>query len=199
MPKIQITADDMRRYYQRHLDDKFTEHDQAQFRVIKVGIKQTGGREQAKAKAEDLRTRAARGEDFADLAGSFNDDPYLKRTKGDPTGSGGWIDRGAYANTKLEEAVWKLNPEQVTNLVENGDAFYLAKLERRKAGRVRNFDEDAVQQQIRKTLEAEQFNALRSREEDRLRKNAIVFPDPPNYGTALEMAMQKYPEWANGK
>jgi parvulin-like peptidyl-prolyl isomerase len=189
----------MRQYYQRHLGDQFTDRDQAQFRVIKIGFKQTGTREQAKAKAEDVRARAARGEDFAELAASFNDDPYLKRTKGDPTGNGGWIDRGAYATTKLEEAIWKINPEQVTGLVETSDALFIGKLERKKGGRVRSFDEDAVQQQIRKTLEAEQFSALKTRAEDRLRKDAIVSPDPPNFAPALEMAVQMYPHWANGK
>lgn len=205
-PKIQVSADDMRRYYQKHLTDQFTERDQAQFRVIKVGVRQAGSRDAARSKAEDLRTRAARGEDFSQLAADFNDDPYLKKTKGDPTGNaastgsgqGGWIDRGSFANAKLEEAVWKLQPEQVSELVESNDGYYFAKLERKKGGRQQSFDEDAVQLKIRKTLEAEQFSALRDQAERRLRQNAIVFPDPPNLAPALEMATQMYPQWAAG-
>jgi hypothetical protein len=106
------------------------------------------------------------------------------------------MDRGSFANAQLEDAVWKLNPEQVSDLVEAPDGYYFAKLERKKGGRVRSFDEDAVQREIRKTLESEQFNALRTRAAERLRQNAIVYPDPPNFAPALEMAMQMYPQWA---
>jgi predicted signal transduction protein with EAL and GGDEF domain len=49
-PRLQVTADDMRAYYQHHLNDIFTQRSQAQFRVIKIDFKRTGGREQALAK-----------------------------------------------------------------------------------------------------------------------------------------------------
>jgi len=198
-PKIQVTADDMRQYYRQHLNDRFTERAQAQFRVIKIDFKRTGGREQALAKANDLQARAARGEDFAELAGSINDDPFLMKSKGDVTGSGGWMDRGAYANQKVEQAVWNMRPGDVSPVIESGNAFYIAKLEQKRTGRTQSFDEEAVQSAIRQTLEGEQFNAARERAIAQLSKMAIVTPDPPNLQPVFEMAMQKYREWAAEK
>ena len=45
MPRVQITADDIRRYYQRNQNSLFTEQAAAQFRVIKIDFKRTGSRE----------------------------------------------------------------------------------------------------------------------------------------------------------
>ena len=80
--------------------------------------------------------------------------------------------------------------------MQAGDAFYIAKLEGRKTGRVRPFEEDAVQEQIKKALQGEMLQALRSREREMLMRDAIVYPYPPAYDVVLEMAMQKYPDWA---
>jgi hypothetical protein len=85
-PKVQVRAEDMRAYYDKHQADQFTERAQAQFRVIKIGFRQTGGRDQAKKKIDDLHRRAVEGEDFAELAGNFNDDPYLMRLHGAVSG-----------------------------------------------------------------------------------------------------------------
>jgi parvulin-like peptidyl-prolyl isomerase len=167
--------------------------------VIKIGFKESGGREEAAAKAKAVRDRSVKGEDFALLAGSANTDARLARNGGDPTGDGSFIDRGAFANQKLEEAIWAVQPGQLTPVVESPDAYYVAKLEEKKAGRIKPFDDEEVQAQIRKNLEAEQFGALRDRVVNQLMKNAIVFPEPPRYEPALEMAMQRYPVWAGKK
>ena len=193
MPRAQVRADEMRRYYNQNVNTLFTEHGQAQFRVIKVDAAKTGGADPARAKIENLRERAARGEDFAEMARAVNDDPHLMRVGGDV----GFVQRGAFAVEPLEEAVWKLpEPGQVTEVVQVGNAFYIAKLEQRKAGRVRPFEEDAVQAQIRKALQGEMLASLRTRERELLMRDAIVYPYPPLYDVVLEMAMQKYPDWA---
>lgn len=193
LPRAQVRADEMRRYYNQHLGTLFTEHPQAQFRVIKIDAAKTGGAEPAQAKIENLRERAARGEDFAELARTVNDDPHLMRQAGDV----GWVQQGAFAIEPLEQAVWSLpEPGRVTPVARVGDAFYIARLEGRKPGRVRPFEEDAVQAQIRKALQGEMLQSLRAREREMLMRDAIVYPYPPLYDVVLEMAMQKYPEWA---
>jgi parvulin-like peptidyl-prolyl isomerase len=193
LPRAQVRADEMRRYYNQNLSALFTEHAQAQFRVIKIDAAKTGGAQPAQAKIENLQQRAAGGEDFAELARTVNDDPHLMRQAGDV----GWVQQGAFAIEPLEEAVWKLGePGQVTPVVRVGESFYIAKLEGRKPGRVRPFEEDAVQAQIRKALQGEMLASLRAREREMLMRDAIVYPYPPAYDVVLEMAMQKYPEWA---
>ena len=139
--------------------------------------------------------RAATRRDFATLAGSMNDDAFLQKNKGDVTaGSGRWIDRGSYANQKVEDAVFALNNGEVSEPIEAGDAFFIVKLEQKRAGRQRSFDEEAVQAKIRENLTSEQVATLRQQPE-RMMKNAVIVPENPNIQPVVEMAMQRYREW----
>jgi parvulin-like peptidyl-prolyl isomerase len=191
-PRAQVRAEDMRRYYNQNVKTRFTEPDQAQFRLIKVDVRKTGGLEQAREKITNLRQRATRGEDFTEMARTINDDPNLMRSAGDV----GWIHRGAYALDAVEEAVWKVQPGEVSEIVQVGEAFYLAKLENRKMGRVRGFDEDAVQKEVQEALRREMLDSLRRQQQEALIADAIVHPDPPVTDVVLEMAMRNYPAWA---
>ena len=139
-PKVQVTAEDMRRYYDQHLNTEFSESDQAQFRVIKISGRNMGSRELAVDKAKELHDKALQmsDEEFGKLAGSINHDPALMKSAGRIGGGDGWVQRGSFAVQKVEDEVWKLQPGQVTDVVEVGnDSFYIARLESRKTGRVR--------------------------------------------------------------
>lgn len=192
-PKAQVRADDMRRYYNQNLKTEFTQLDEAQFRVIKIDIAKTGGEPQAQDKIGNLHQRAKRGEDFSALAASMNDDPMLMRAAGEV----GWVQRGAYKLEALEAAVWKIQPGEVTEVIRIGDAFYIAKLENRKVGRVQPFEEQAVQEKITEALRTPQIVAMRSAQQQVLLKDAIIYPDPPDFAPVLEMAMQRYAQWAS--
>jgi hypothetical protein len=196
-PKVQVTAEDMRRYYDQHMKTEFTESDQARFRLIKISAKNMGGRSEAMDKIKDLHDRAARGEDFEKLAGSINHDPGLMKSAGRVGGAEGWVQRGAFAIPKVEEAVWKLQPGQVTDVIEVGsDSFYIARLEDRKLGRVRPFEEEDVQKQILDTLRKTQVAARREQMQAKLMANAVIYPYPPVLDPVVEIAMQRYPQWA---
>jgi parvulin-like peptidyl-prolyl isomerase len=195
IPRIQVTADDMRRYYQLNQNKEFTDQDQVQFRLIKVDPRKSGGKEKAIDKIQDMRKRAEAGEDFASLAAS-NDDPTLMKSGGKVGGADGWIQKGAFALEKVENAVFKLQPGQVTDIVEENGNYYLAKLEQRKVGRVMPFEEEAVQDKIRSTLRKAQFQSLREQVQENLRKNAVIRVDNAMMNTAIDMAMQNYPSWA---
>lgn len=198
LPKIQITANDLRRFYDRNLASRFSEPEAAFFRVIKIGAQQMGGMQPAKDKIEQIRERAVRGADFAQLASEVNHDPVLKRNRGAIGPEGEGIQRGSYRLEAVEQAVWKLEPGEVTPPIQIGQDFYIAKLETKKAGRVIPFDEPSVQAQIHEALRAEQLDALRGRLIKRLEDNAIIHPKPPHYQPALEMAIQQYPRWRGG-
>ena len=194
-PRVQVNADDMRRYYDRHLDREFSTRPGAQFRLIKVDIRKIGDRAQAEQKARELAARARGGEDFAVIARDYNDDARLRGNGGEV----GMIDKGAFALTQVEDAVWKLAPGEVTDPVEEKNAFYIAKLEQKSEGRVQSFDEEAVQDKIRAPLGAEQFAELRDRQRDQLLEGAVVNPYPPKVEPLVDIVMQKYPYWAMAK
>jgi parvulin-like peptidyl-prolyl isomerase len=193
IPRVVVTPTDMRRYYDSNIA-QFSERPQAQFRVIKFDPKKSGSKDEAKKLAAQTLDRARKGEDFASLAAKYNADDYLARKQGDV----GWVERGAYANEKLEQAVWKLKPGQTTDVVEFNDAYYIAHLENLKTGHVSSFDDPDVQSAVKRTLTTEQIKELQNKDYKRLLGQAMVVPDvdlrrlvPP----VLDMAMQKYPIW----
>ncbi|MBV8782389.1 MAG: peptidylprolyl isomerase [Phycisphaerae bacterium] len=197
-PKVQITAQDMRDFYAKHQADLFSDRDQAKFRVIKITFAASGGQQQALDKINSIRDRINKGEDFAKVAAVTNDDPKLLASSGD-VGYGDWVQRGAYASQPIEDAVWKLQPGQMTPVIELPNGYAIAKLEQKQVGGSHGFGQPEVQAMIRRALEAEQFNALRDKALANLRAEAIIFPDPPHYEPAVEMAMQMYPVWAKKK
>jgi parvulin-like peptidyl-prolyl isomerase len=195
-PKVQVTAADMREFYAGHEDQLFTQRAEAKFSLMKISFDASGGREQALAKITALRQRVLNGEDFSKIAGSINDDAALLTSKGD-AGFGDWIERGAFANEKVEQAVWQLKPGEITPVVEGPNAFFIAKMVERKEGKTQSFEDATVQALIRRALEAEQFNALRDTVIGNLTRQAIFYPEPgnENLGPVVEMAMQMYPIW----
>jgi parvulin-like peptidyl-prolyl isomerase len=192
-PRVQVSPAEMRKYYDDHINS-FSERAQAQFRVIKFDFKKIGSKEEARKLAQQTLQSARAGEDFASLAAKYNSDDYLARQKGDV----GWVERGAYANEKLEQAVWKIKPGQITDIVETPDAFYIAKLENLKTDNTKSFDDPDVQEAIHKTLFEAQAREMRERDYQRLKAEAMIVPDvePRQFvEPVLEMAMQKYPVW----
>ena len=65
----------------------------------------------------------------------------LKKNAGDP---GGWMQRDSYRIDAVDAAVWKLQVGQISPVIDADDAFYIVKLEAKKVGRIRPFDDPAV-------------------------------------------------------
>ncbi|HEV8605928.1 MAG TPA: peptidylprolyl isomerase [Tepidisphaeraceae bacterium] len=215
MPLVQISGDDMRRFYDQNVAQLFTEKSGVRFRAIKVSVNQKGGREAALKGAELLLERAKRGEDFANMASDENDDPTRRANRGwwmmekikkegdesvmEPT----WIDHGALAGKleEVEKAAFALEVGEVSPVpIDVGDGFYILKLEQKQKGRVRAFEEPEVQGEIRRRLGSDQRRALREKDMLRLSKESVVRQDPEMFKTTVNMAMQKYFAWsrANG-
>jgi hypothetical protein len=205
--QVQVSADDMRAYYNRNLEELFTEKAAVRFRAIKVSIEKTGTPEAAARKMQDIAEKAKRGEDFAGLARASNDDRNWAKNSGfmqmsdvkkedgqivkEPT----WYQKGSLKLEELEKAVFALNVGDVTDIIKTGDAFYIAKLEEKQKGRVQAFEEQRVQDIIRDTLTRGQRGALRAKVLAKLEKAAVVRVDEKQIQTATDMAMQKYAMW----
>ena len=191
VPRIQVTAEDMRRYYERHVMDEFTQRETVRFRLIKITVKQVGDKELARQKIEALRKRIIdNGEDFASIATTTND-PALLNSGGEMT-----IQKGAFGVEKVEQAAWATPVGGVTEIIDTPDAFYIAKVEEKTPGRTAAFDEEQVQQSIRHKLWSEQFQQLRNRELELRRKEAMIRADAEMMMIAVNMALENYPMWA---
>ena len=193
VPRIQVTATDIREYYDNNVSKKFSEAERVKFRLIKVEIKKTGGREQAIDKISGKYKRAKAGEDFKEMATRENDEKLFAGEQ--PLE----MSPSSFSIVKVREVLTKLQPGEVSEIIETPDAFYLVKMEEHKVGRVRPFEEQAVQDEIRLTLRTEQYRRLREQDFARLMKNAAIRADEDMLVVAIDMAMQKYPQYAAAK
>lgn len=212
LPRVPVTAQEMRRYYDEHLAKEFTDVDQAQFRVIKVLVARSPGdtmqqrRENALNTIKQIRQALVdrSDADFAKAASEKNDDSLLMKNGGRVGDPNGWMQRGSYAVTKVEDAVWALQPGQVTDVIEspNGDAYYIARLTDRKLGHTRPFEDQDVQAQIIASIRGPQVAALNAKMYDDLMRDASVMPENPRdwrIAPVFEMVMQMYPTWVASK
>jgi parvulin-like peptidyl-prolyl isomerase len=174
--------------------------------VIKVMVSKTPGdtldkrRSNAQDKIKQLREQVVdrSDEDFAKVASQTNDDPVLMKNGGRAT-EDGWMKKGEYRVTKVEEEVWKLQPGQVTEVFADRDDYYIARLSDRKFGHTRSFDDAEVQLLIADALRRPRADAIQQQELKKLKDDAVVFPATPRYEVVFNMVMQKYPVWAAGK
>jgi parvulin-like peptidyl-prolyl isomerase len=108
---------------------------------------------QLRQRAEQIRARAAAGEDFAALAAETTEEPGGKERGGDL----GWFGRGRMV-AQFEEAALKMQPGQVSPVVETPFGYHVIKVEdRRQTPMAENramFRQQAVQQQRQKAVAA---------------------------------------------
>jgi parvulin-like peptidyl-prolyl isomerase len=207
-PKVQVSADDMRRFYDQNVDKLFSEKAAVRFRAIRIDLKQRG-KDEAWKSAADALNKARAGAEFVKIAenplyndnawwrgnGGYRDVVETKDASGGTVTEGVWTARGTLAAEELEKAVFALNPGEVTDIVQTRDALYVAKLEEKKTGRVLPFENFAVQSSIREHLETEQRLALRAKVREKLIDNAVHRQDKTNVQLTVDMAMQRYPQW----
>jgi parvulin-like peptidyl-prolyl isomerase len=94
-----------------------------------------------KSKADDALKRAKTGEDFAALAKELSDDGS-KENGGDL----GFFPRGRMV-APFEEAVFALQPGQISEIVRTQFGYHIIKAEERKTGKALAFDEAKAQAQ----------------------------------------------------
>jgi peptidyl-prolyl cis-trans isomerase SurA len=145
--KVNVSDAEVKAYYNAHLDE-FTNKAE-RFRLAQIMIAAAPGAPAgeiaaAKAKAEMVRKRAAKGEDFGALAAEFSDDDSKKK--------GGEL--GYFApDEMLDEiraAVEKLKPGEVTPVIQTSHGFHIVKVEEHELAGPKPLGE--VQDEIRQRL-----------------------------------------------
>lgn len=192
-PKLQVSAADIREYYAHNIDKEFTTNDEVSFRLLKVEIEKTGGKAAALTKITEKWKRAKAGEDFTAMARRENDETMFAGEK--PFD----IAPASFSIAPVREALTKLKVGEVSDILEDRGAFYIVKIEKRVEGRVTPFEESGVQERIRNRLKQMQYAALMDQAQQKLLKEAIVLVTPEMEAITLDMAMQRYAQYAKAK
>lgn len=210
LPLTNPSAQEMRDYYSAHITD-FSEASEAEFDLLQVDptLLQTGSAQQDKQmaynRAKQAHDRSVAGDNFATLFKEFNNVPGLDAlTNG--TGRMAPVQKGSFnlpqsatAGAAVEDAIWKLQPGQTTDVIDVDGELYIAKLESRKLGIVHPFEDEDVQTRIRSTIEGQRLAQLQDQKIDSLREQAIITTHPEMVDTAVDMAMENYYAWRAGK
>jgi peptidyl-prolyl cis-trans isomerase SurA len=166
--KVRLTDEDVRNYYQRH-PGEFQGEEELHVRHVLLPLPEDApAAEVARVQAagEKVLQRLATGESFAALAKSVSKGPGAS-----DGGDLGWLRRGTMQRS-LEELVFALKDGEVSKLVRAGPAIHLFKVEERRFGGGKSFDQ--AKEEVRDRLSMEQTQAYREQYLAELRRDAVL-------------------------
>lgn len=166
--KVKLSDDDVKNYYQQH-PGEFAGEEELRVRHILVPIAENAPADEvsrAQALGEKALQRVASGEPFAEVAKALSKGPGAA-----DGGELGWLRRGTMQRS-LEEIVFALKDGQVSRLVRAGPGLHLFKVEERRLGGGRGFDQ--VKDEIRDRLSMDQTQAYREQYLGELKRDAVV-------------------------
>ena len=151
--KVKVTDKDVEEYYKNN-PKEFEKPETVKARHILIGFKGDMTEDQKKElrkKAEDVLKKAKGGDDFAQLASEYSDDPGSK-TKG---GELGYFPKGNMV-PEFENAAFNLKPGEISNVIETPYGYHIIKVEDKKAAEMPAFDSIKEQVRVKATQDAEQ-------------------------------------------
>ncbi len=196
---IEIKPKDLRAYYNKHKSD-FTMAKEVQMQIVAapfqeflpedIGSKPTELELQAaRAKAKELITQAQEaiksGEEFDGVA--------KRLSRGIKAETGGYwpmMPAGSFREKKVEEAAFKLEQEQVSDIIETDSGYYIVKAVRIKPGKLVSFKD--AQSVIADTLRQQEFNELVAKYYRRLYEGATILQAAQFEKTVLDQMVAEY-------
>jgi parvulin-like peptidyl-prolyl isomerase len=171
MSKISVTEEESRAYFDGHHDDFKTQPGITLREVlVSVGLEQgglnVGKDEEAKAKAEQLRARAAKGESFEKLAAEHSD--AASKANG---GLIGPISREELAPA-FQQLIDPLKPGQITAVVRSRQGWQFFKLEMRTESDRLTYEQ--AKNQIQDRIASEKREGELRKYLESLRQQAII-------------------------
>jgi peptidyl-prolyl cis-trans isomerase SurA len=166
--RVKVSDDDLKNYYQTH-PQEFGGEQELHVRHIFLPLPEhasKGDEAKARTAAERVLQRLKTGEDFAKVAKEVSKGPSAE-----DGGDLGWLRRGTIQKA-LEDAAFALKDGQLSDVVHAGPGLHIVKVEARRIGGARSFDD--AKEEIRNRLLDEQVTATRQQVLDELRKGAVV-------------------------
>ncbi len=154
--KTEINDAEARKYYQEN-KAQFSQPERIKARHILIAVEDPASADSKKAareKAEKILARVRAGEDFAELAKKYSDDPGSREKGGDL----GFFSRGQMIEP-FEKAAFSLKVGEISGLVESPFGYQLIKVAERLPAQTTPYEK--VKEQVReKALEAKRESVL---------------------------------------
>lgn len=161
MAKVEVSADEMHKFYEDHLNADFTRPEQRQAAHILINVAANAPQveqDAARAKAEKVlaQVKQAPGK-FAELAKQYSQDPGSAANGGDL----GLFGRGMMVKP-FDEAAFSLKQGEISGLVKSDFGYHIIKVTAIKPAHVLPFDEarESVVNKLRQQKAAERFAEL---------------------------------------
>ena len=121
--RMDIGSDEVKKYYDEH-KEQFTRPEQVELGEIFLSTEGKSPEEIAavKTKADDLRNRVAKGENFVEIAKRYSEGTTAK-----DGGDLGRFERGQLA-PQLEDAVFKMDKNGITDVIQTKTGFEILKV-----------------------------------------------------------------------
>jgi peptidyl-prolyl cis-trans isomerase C len=148
--KVKITDDEIETYYKGHKDE-FTNPESVKARHILLKVPEGADEKawkEAETKSNDIKKKLENGEDFAELAKKYSDDPGSKDRGGDL----GFFTKGRMV-PEFESAAFSLKPGELSAPVKTNFGYHIIEVQEKKPASTKTLSE--VQTQIRQTLQTE--------------------------------------------
>lgn len=153
----QVSEKELQAYYEKH-KDKYQEPEAVRARHILIEVPQNATKAQEKEalkKAQEIRARILKGEDFAKLAKEYSADPGTKNRGGEL----GFFTRGQMVKA-FEEAAFSLKPGEVSQPVRTPFGYHIIQVEEVRAAKQKSFEEvkGRIKEEILAKREQEALN-----------------------------------------
>ena len=166
--KVKLSDEDVKNYYQKH-PGEFMGEQELHVRHILLPLAEGAAADEVsrvQAAGEEVLQRLAGGEPFAAVAKAVSQGPGAS-----DGGDLGWLRRGTMQRS-LEEVVFALKDGEVSKLVRAGPGLHLFKVEERRTGGGKSFDQ--AKDEIRDRLSMEQTQAYREQFLGELKRDAVI-------------------------
>jgi peptidyl-prolyl cis-trans isomerase C len=174
LDKISVSEEQAKKYYEKNLV-KFKTPEQIKVRHILIKAEKSAtdeDKKKAREKAEEISKKIKAGEDFAKLAMEYSDDPGSKAKGGDL----GFFEKGRMFKV-FDEAAFKLNPGEVSDIVETAYGYHLIKMDERKKEEAQPYDsvKDKVMTMARDEIKNEKIREFLTKVMNE--SNIKIFPE----------------------
>jgi len=163
-----ISPDKIEGYYRKNIE-KYSTPEEIRLSMIVLRPQAGEGDDPvgaARAVAKEIRAKLADGADFAGMAQMYSQD-----STAEAGGDWGWIDRKTLTS-ELNNVAFRLRPGELSEAAQVGDAFYIMRVEARKAAVTKPLAE--MRDEISRKLYEEERLRLQQVWIDGLRKKAYV-------------------------